>query len=163
MVERKVNLKAYLASEPGAGDVAAAEERESYTHELGELVCASRKRLQLVFAKATVGTDRGIELGAESEAGGEVMLQREATGVNVAASGLDTEDAGAGVAGEQKSEVGVEPRFVRDRFLRDGIEPVVSESRAKFLAGIAGWKFNVETCGEVGSAQGALGLVEIPL
>jgi hypothetical protein len=110
--EGKVHFKADLATDPGAGNVTAAEERKCHTRELGELECASRERLQLVFAKATIGADRSIEFGTECEAWGEVVLIREPACIDMATGSLYAEDASAGVAGEQESEVGVEPGFV---------------------------------------------------
>ena len=163
MAQGEIHFKADLATKSGAGNVTTAEDRKRYTHELGELVCASRERLQLVFAKAAVGGDRGIEFGTECKARREVVLPGESAGVDMAAGGLYAEDAGAGVAGEEKSEVGVDPGFVRERFLRDGVEPVVPESGAKFLAWIAGRKFDVKAGGECGNTQGALRFVEVPL
>ena len=108
-VERKVYFKAYLAAYSGTGNVAATEDGERDTHAVVELIYASGKGLQLIFAQAAGISDGAIEFCAEREVRGEVVLERKATGVDMASRGLHTEDTGAGVAGEQESEVGVDP------------------------------------------------------
>jgi hypothetical protein len=95
-----------LATDFRAGDVSAAESREGETHAIVQRPCAAKERLQLVFAEAVVIVDRSVEFAAERKARFEVVLKRQAAGVNVAVGGLDSENAGTGVAGKEESEVG---------------------------------------------------------
>ena len=162
MAQGEVYLKANLTADSWAGDVGAAEKSEGESHAAVELVLATGKALKLVFTEAIVVIDSAIGLNAERDTRVEVMKQRYTPGVDVAAGGLNADHTGAGVAGEKEAEVSVEPGLFRERFLRDGVEPVIGEAGTKLLAGVAGWKFNVEAGREGGNAHGVSLLVEVP-
>ena len=100
MAKGKVDLEANLSADPGAGDVAATEQAESDGDTIVERVLATGKRLQLVFSQSAVEGEGAVEFRAKRDTGGEVVQKREAAGINLAASGLDPEDASARVARE---------------------------------------------------------------
>src|SRR5208337_4452754 len=91
-----------------------------------------------------------------------VVHQRETPGVYVAAGILGTQNAGAGIAGEQKSKIGVEPCLLRDGLLGDGIKPIVGKTGTELLARISGGKFNIHAGREGWHAQGPIRFVEVP-
>jgi hypothetical protein len=91
------------------------------------------------------------------------VQKRQAAGVDLAADGLNAENTGAGVAGKDKSEVGIESGLSRKRLLCDEVEPVVSEAGAEVLFLIAGWELDVQAGREVWIAERPGGFAEIPL
>ena len=109
----EVDFKADLSADLWAGNVAATQECEGNGHTAVELVPASGKTLELVFSQAFVVRYRAVGLHAQAEARIKVVHQRETSGVNVTAGVLGTQNAGAGIAGEQESKIGVEPRLLR--------------------------------------------------
>ncbi len=142
--EGEVSLEANLSADFRAGNMAAAEEREGEGEATADLVPASGKPLELVSGEALVVRDRTVSLRAQAQARVQVVHDGEASGVNMAAGILSAQDAGAGIAGEQESEIGIEPGLVGERFLCDGVEPVVGEAGTQFLALVPSGKFNVE-------------------
>lgn len=130
----KVDFEANLPADPWACNVASAQEGEGDGHTAVELVPASGKALELVLAQAALVRDRAVSFRAEGNARVDVVGQGEASGVDMAASILSAQNAGAGIACEEESKIGIEPSLVADRLLRDGVEPVISEAGTELLA-----------------------------
>ena len=114
MPEREIYFVTELAADFRAGDMSAAQGCEGEAHAAVQRPGAAEQGLELVFAEAVVIIDRAVEFAAEREARVEVVLKRQAAGVDMAMSDLNSEDAGAGVAGEEVSEVRVDSCLVRN-------------------------------------------------
>ena len=81
----------------------------------------------------------------------------------MAARGLNSEDASAGVAGEKVSEVESETGLVGKGLLQNCVEPVVGETGTKPLGLVAGGKFRIEARGEGRDSARSGGFREVPL
>src|SRR5215469_4683547 len=85
-----------------------------------------------------------VNLAAKRQPRAEVVHDREAARVNMPARSLNPYHARARIARKQESEVQRKPRLVAERFLRDEVEPVISQSGAELLVLIPGRKFDVQ-------------------
>jgi len=144
MVQGEVDFESDLAADFGAGDVATAKDGEGDGDGFGELIPASAEALYLIFTQATIAGGCSVDLGSEAQAAIEVVHEGEASGEDVAARGLHAKDAGAGVAGEELSEVGNQAGLVGEGLLGNGVQPVVSFPGAEFLFYVARGEFDVE-------------------
>src|SRR5215472_2515081 len=117
--------------------------------------------LQLVLAQAVRVCNSAIDFAAQRQARAEVVHQRKAARVYMPVRGLNTNHAGAGVPRKQESEVQGKSGLVAERFLHDGIEPVISQAGAQLLMRIAGWKLNVQA-GRERWRERSGGLAEVP-
>ncbi len=152
-----------LAPNPGAGDVFASEQTEIECHAFANRVLAPDQHLELASAQVPIIRKSTVSLDAERQAGIDVVKNREACGVNMAARGLNAQSASAGVAGEQIANVRVDPGPVGERLSSDEREPVVGQSGAELMVGISSRKLDVQAGGQCGNAGALDLLVEVPL
>ena len=80
--------------------MAAAKKSEGNGHSAIELVPASGKALDLVFAQSLVVRGCAISFHAQGYARAEVVEKGEAPGINMPPGRLNTENPGAGVTSE---------------------------------------------------------------
>jgi hypothetical protein len=99
----KVYGKADLPAYPGARRILPAEQGKIERHSFVKFKLASAQRLQLAPAQSRSVRFSAIDFGAESKAGTEVVLERQAASVNLSALRLNSYDAGRGVAREQET------------------------------------------------------------
>lgn len=112
MAEWDVQFETDLTAQGGTGNVAATEYREGDGHAGIELILTSTQALQLVFTQAFVVGHGPVCLHAEGDARAEVVGQRNTSRVDVAAHGLNTQNAGTGIPCKKKSEVGIDTSLV---------------------------------------------------
>ena len=163
MSKRKVHFVSKLTADSGTGDVGSAKSSEGEAHAVVDGVRTARECLELIFAETIVVGHSAVKLCAEGQAGCEVVLQREPAGVDVAARGLNSEDASAGVAGKKVSEVESETGLVGKGLLQNRVEPVVGEAGTEPLGLVAGGKFRIEARGEGRDSARSGGFREVPL
>ncbi len=104
------------------------------TQAIAKRVLAAGHGLKLTFAQIIVLRIAAIELASEREPAVEIVQQRKAAGINLAAGVLDSKHAGTGVAGEQDAQVSGDSGLFRNGLLPDEVEPIVSQSRSELLA-----------------------------
>jgi hypothetical protein len=159
---REIHGESKLGADAGTGYIFASEYAEVKSEAIANFALATDKNLELASAEIAIGGEPSVNLGAEGEPRREVVEKRETPGVDVAARALYAEGTGTGVACKQIAEIDIDPGFVRQGFLRDQVEPVVCQARAKLLAGVASRKLNVEACGQSREAGGRRLLVKPP-
>ena len=159
----EIHCEADLPSETRARDVFASEQAETEAEAVAEGVLAAGHGLKLRSSQISVVGVSAVKLGSEGERGAEVVQQREAAAEDMAAGVRGPQYAGAGVAGEEISEVCGEPGFGGEGLLRDQVEPVVFQARAELLGSVSSGELDVKTGGESRDARGGGLLVEAGL
>src|SRR5690349_17064167 len=122
---RKIHGEPDLAAYARTRDVFAAERAETETQAVSNRVLASEQSLELALGQIPVVRVSPVNLAPQRESGCEVVQDRHAAGINVTACVAYAHDSRAGVAGEQVSEIGIDPGLVGEGFLGDQVQPVV--------------------------------------
>jgi len=112
MAKGEIYFVTKLAADLRTGDMSATESREGDAHTVVQGPGAAEQSLQLIFSEAVIVIEPTVEFATESKTRGEVVLKREATGINMAMRGLDSEDAGTGVPGKEVAKVSSKPCLV---------------------------------------------------
>ena len=140
----KVQRKAKLATDAGAGVILAPNKAEAKRESGSNIVLAAQHDLQLAASKSVVVGDTTINLRAQSPTRIEIVQKGGTARENVAAGCFDANHAGACVACEEITGIYVESRCGGDGFLDDEVEPIVVNARAQLLLPVAGREFNVK-------------------
>lgn len=125
---REIQGEPDLAAYPGTRYVSAAERTETETQAVPKRILASEQSLELALGQIPVVRVSPVNLAPQREPCGEVVQDRHAAGINVTARVAYAHDSRAGVAGEQVSEIGVDPSLVGEGFLGDQVQPVVRQA-----------------------------------
>ena len=112
MAEMKVYFVTELAANFGAGYVCSAKDGEGKAGSSVQGPGSANQGLQLVFTQPAVVIDGAIQFASKVQARGEIVCEREASGVDVAVCGLDPQNAGTGITGKKEAEVSNEPCLV---------------------------------------------------
>ena len=127
-LSREVYGKPKLGAGAGAGDVLAAQNTEVQAQSFPQLVFAADEGLQLTLAQIEIAGYATVKLAAELETGRHFTDYREAAREDSSARGLNPDEAGAGIAGEEDAGVGGNSRGVAYLFLGDSVQPIIHHS-----------------------------------
>src|SRR5215469_4573579 len=97
---RKIHGETNLAADPGACNVLPAQQPKIKTQAIANRVLSADQALQLAPAKSLVVGKAAVDFSSKGQPGSEVMQQRKTARVDMAAGGLNSKHAGAGVAGK---------------------------------------------------------------
>jgi hypothetical protein len=96
----KIHGEAELPADPWARLVLTSQQAEGETETIANRVLTSHQTLQLASAESNVVRYAAIDLAPKSQPRVEVVHQRETSRVHMSARGLNSDHAGAGIAGE---------------------------------------------------------------
>ena len=125
---RKIHRKADLASNPWSRDIFSEEQTKIKSHAIANPVLAPNHGLELPSAQISVVCKATVNFTPQCQSNTDIVQDREASGINMTAGGLNSQHTCAGVTGEHKTNIAIDPRPVRKGLLRDEIEPVVGQS-----------------------------------
>src|SRR5215813_1029144 len=116
---RKIHREPHLCTNSGARDVLATKYAEIKTHAMPKQVLPSGQDLELTPAQICVFRIPTIDLRAERQPGSEVVQNRYASRINVAACVLYSQHTGAGISGKQIAQIPVHSGPIRKGLLRN--------------------------------------------
>jgi hypothetical protein len=120
----KIDREPDLAADAWACNVFASEQADSKTHAVAERVLSADQDLELASARIPVIAKPAVTFTTQRQPGREVVQDRKAAGVHMAARGCNPQHARAGITGEQVAYVASNPGLAGNGLLRDEVEPV---------------------------------------
>jgi len=142
---RKVYGKPELTADSGTRLVFSAEQPEGEAEAIANLVVATDQSLKLCPSQAGSISDSTIAFDPERQPRIEIMQQRQATRVHMAAPGLNSDRPGAGVTRKQETEVRVHTRFFGEWLLRNSVQPVVGQPGTQPILFVTSRKLDIQT------------------
>jgi hypothetical protein len=109
----EIHGEADLAPDPRARDIFASEQTKAESQAVSDRVLAPNQDLKLALAQAPVARKTAVDLASQRQPGIDIVQEREAAGVNVAARVLSPQHASASVPGKQEPDVSIDPGFNR--------------------------------------------------
>lgn len=82
----EIHRDSYLAANPRAGNIFASEQAETERYAMSNFVLTSSHGLKLASAQVSAVGVTAVKLASESELAGEIVQQREATGIYMTTS-----------------------------------------------------------------------------
>jgi hypothetical protein len=131
----KIDREPDLAADAWACNVFASEQAESKTHTVAERVLSAYHDLELASAQIPVIAKPAVKLTTQRQPGREVVQDRKAAGVHMAARGCNPQHARAGITREharkRKRQRAGPPRYFAPRASAIWPEPRDDQWRAE--------------------------------